>query len=103
MAKDDAARYDRLIAEIFRRHYKKGVTRFEFDREEIELLSWHALSPDLNPVENLWSIITQRVYASEAPHENEDALWEAISWETWSIEKSLSGALWTGFLRACAS
>lgn len=36
MAKDDAARYDRLIAEIFRRHYKKGVSRFEFDRREIE-------------------------------------------------------------------
>ncbi len=36
MRKDDAARYDQLIAEIFRRHYRKGVSRFEFDRGEIE-------------------------------------------------------------------
>jgi len=29
-------RYDALIAEIFRRHHKKGATAFEFDRIELE-------------------------------------------------------------------
>lgn len=65
------------------------LVRDLFDRDEIELLSWPALSPDLNPVENLWSIIAQRVYASEAAHANEDALWEAVFRETWHIERSL--------------
>lgn len=33
-----------------------------FQSKDIELLSWPALSPDMNPIENLWGIIARDVY-----------------------------------------
>ncbi|GFT88626.1 transposable element Tcb1 transposase [Trichonephila clavipes] len=36
------------------------VQRF-FVIQQIELLSWPALSPDLSPIENMWSMVAQRL------------------------------------------
>jgi transposase len=33
-----------------------------FRSKDIELLSWPAISPDMNPIENLWGIIARDVY-----------------------------------------
>ena len=37
-----------------------------------------ANSPDLNPIENLWSIIKRRVYVNGRQFKTKNELWEAI-------------------------
>ena len=43
-----------------------------------KLMVWPPSSPDLNPVENLWSIIKQHVYEGDQQYTTKDQLWEAI-------------------------
>ncbi|GFV14252.1 transposable element Tcb1 transposase [Trichonephila clavipes] len=43
-----------------RPHVTRIVERF-FVNHQIELLSWSALSPDLSPIENMWSMVAQRL------------------------------------------
>ena len=40
---------------------------------------WPAASPDLNPIENYWSIIKRDVYANGRQYTSKAALWEAIT------------------------
>ena len=42
------------------------------------LMTWPANSPDLNPIENLWSIIKRRVYVNGRQFKTKTDLWEAI-------------------------
>jgi len=44
-----------------------------------KLMVWPASSPDLNPIENYWSIIKRDVYANGRQFTSKEALWEAIS------------------------
>ena len=43
-----------------------------------KIMTWPAQSPDLNPIENLWSIIKRRVYPADKQYNSKDELWEAI-------------------------
>ena len=42
------------------------------------LMVWPAVSPDLNPIENLWSIIKKDLYKEGQQYSTHDKLWEAI-------------------------
>ena len=47
---------------------------------KVQLLPWPPCSPDLNPIENLWGILTRRVY-DRAAYPTADALWDRIQQE----------------------
>ena len=54
------------------------VVKTKINELEIEVLDWPAYSPDLNPIENLWSYVVRKIYANGKTFDNIDALWEAI-------------------------
>lgn len=43
-----------------------------------KLMVWPSLSPDLNPIENLWSILKQKLYAGGRQFTNKEDLWREI-------------------------
>jgi DDE superfamily endonuclease len=60
-----------------------------FQSEGIRIIEWPSLSPDLNPMENLWGILVKKVYYNGKQYDNvidlENAInqsWEEIETET---------------------
>jgi len=58
--------YDALIVRIFKKHYRKGLDAFEFDREEIEKV---AAALDLRLPKNLGDLIYSFRYRKDLPEE----------------------------------
>ena len=50
--------------------------------KKLKLVDWPAQSPDLNPLENLWAIVKQRVYNFPILPKNKDKLWARVQ-EVW--------------------
>ena len=42
------------------------------------LMKWPSCSPDVNPTENVWSVLKRQVYRDGRHFSSKDALWEAI-------------------------
>lgn len=55
----------------------------------IEVMPWPAYSPDLNPIENLWGLMTQRVYAGGRQFDDVEELRTAVAaaWDAVSPEE----------------
>ncbi|GFX71327.1 transposable element Tcb1 transposase [Trichonephila clavipes] len=45
---------------------------------EIELLPWPARSSDLSPIENMWSMVAQRLIQITPPAATPDQLWQRV-------------------------
>ncbi|CAD6196633.1 unnamed protein product [Caenorhabditis auriculariae] len=61
--------------------------------KNVVLLDWPACSPDLNPVENLWSVLVRRVYANAKQYTTVNDLKRAIRAEWDGLDKSLLQSL----------
>jgi transposase len=64
-----------------------AATTEAFAEAEIEMLPLPALSPDLNPVENVWALLVRRIYAEGRGYESEGTLWAAIEEEARKLTK----------------
>ncbi|GFW17099.1 transposable element Tcb1 transposase [Trichonephila clavipes] len=49
-----------------------------FVNHQIELLPWLARSPDLSPIENMWSLVVQRLTQITPPAATPDQLWQRV-------------------------
>ncbi|GFU02844.1 transposable element Tcb1 transposase [Trichonephila clavipes] len=65
-----------------RPHVARIVQRF-FVNHQIELLSWPARSPDLSLIENMWSMVAQRLTQITPPATTPDQLWQRVE-AAWS-------------------
>ncbi|PRD26466.1 UNVERIFIED_CONTAM: Transposable element Tcb1 transposase [Trichonephila clavipes] len=59
-----------------RPHVARIVQRF-FVYHQIELLPWSVRSLDLSPVENMWSMVAQRLSQITPPAATPDQLWQS--------------------------
>ena len=50
-------------------------------------MEWPPNSPDLNPIENLWSVVKRKLYAGSRQFETKDQLWEAIKLACSQVDK----------------
>lgn len=62
------------------KHTSKKAQKW-FQDNSIEVMHWPAQSPDLNPIENLWSDVKK--YVSNAQPRNNKELWAVVQ-ESWS-------------------
>ncbi|GFW17864.1 transposable element Tcb1 transposase [Trichonephila clavipes] len=60
-----------------RPHVTRIVQKF-FVNHQIELLPWQALSPDLSPIENMWSMVAQRLTQITPPAATPNKLWQRV-------------------------
>ncbi|GFS89200.1 transposable element Tcb1 transposase [Trichonephila clavipes] len=59
------------------------IVRRVFVTHQIELLPWPARSPDLSPIENMWSLVAQRFTQITPPVATPDQLWPRVE-AAWS-------------------
>jgi len=52
-------------------------------------MEWLAQSPDLNPIENLWSIVKRRLGLYESVPANQHELWQRVHQEWRAIPKEI--------------
>ncbi|GFW59258.1 transposable element Tcb1 transposase [Trichonephila clavipes] len=60
-----------------RPHVARIVQRFLVNHQ-IELLPWPARSLDLSPIENMWSVVAQRLIQITPPAATPDQLWQRV-------------------------
>ena len=61
----------------------QGIQKRFFSDKNVVLIDWPALSPDLNPIKNLWGIVAQQVYSQGKQHDSKVSLTGAIM-KSWS-------------------
>ncbi|GFX39919.1 transposable element Tcb1 transposase [Trichonephila clavipes] len=63
--------------------FKNVATMFHTALPKIELLPWPARSPDLSPIENMYSMVAQRSTQFTPPAATPDQLWQRVE-AAWS-------------------
>ncbi|KAG6583105.1 Transposase [Phytophthora cinnamomi] len=62
--------------------HTSGATKEFLKEENVDVMDWPAQSPDLNPIENMWGVLTRAVYAHGRQFQTREDLIETIkaSW-----------------------
>ena len=68
------------------KHTAKSVTQY-LSEQEFRVMNWPAQSPDLNPIENCWSYVKQKLYSYPKPASGLIELWERMEEEWEKIPK----------------
>lgn len=64
------------------------------ESKNITVMSWPARSPDLSPIENLWSVVARRLYSGGKEYKTIYELSEAIDLEFKDISKNYVDTLY---------
>ena len=72
--------------------HRSKVAEGTLKRWKVQVLPWPAQSPDLSPIENLWSLVSKRLQGRV--FSNPDQLWEAVQREWNAIDASTLATLY---------
>jgi hypothetical protein len=73
--------------------HRAALTRETLKACGVEVMEWPSLSPDLNPVENLWSIIVRNVYSDGRSYSSDEELWVAVKRAALAVPKETAQCL----------
>ncbi|GFW01972.1 transposable element Tcb1 transposase [Trichonephila clavipes] len=90
------------IMDNARLHVARIVQRF-FVNHQIELLPLPARSPDLSPIENMWSMVAQRLTQITPPAATPDQLWQRVEAAWSAVPKEHIQSLFESMLRRVAA
>ena len=75
------------------------ATKELFLENDVTVLKWPARSADMNPIENVWGILSRDVYVEGKQHDDVEELKEAINYAWERIEMATLKKLATGMPR----
>ena len=79
--------------------HRANVVETALSRWKVPLLPWPALSPDLSPIENLWSYVSGRLRGRV--FSNPDALFEAAQQEWAAVPPAVLASLYDSMPNRC--
>ncbi|GFX68645.1 transposable element Tcb1 transposase [Trichonephila clavipes] len=85
-----------------RPHVARIVQSF-FINHQIELLPWPARSPDLSPIENMWSMVVQRLTQIIPPAATPDQLWQRVEAAWYAVPQEHLQSLFESMPRRVAA
>ncbi|KAK3104398.1 hypothetical protein FSP39_001145 [Pinctada imbricata] len=77
--------HDFILMHDNARPHTARITRQYLDRETIEVMEWPARSPDLNPIEHVWDLISRRIAGRNTAPQTIQQLTQALLQEWMAI------------------
>ncbi|KAG1157973.1 hypothetical protein G6F36_014198 [Rhizopus arrhizus] len=68
-----------ILEDELERTIKYGVIKEYFQKQSYTVLQWPAQSPDLNPIENMWSLLKRRLNDYETAPKGMNELYERVT------------------------